>query len=277
MVQHREHRIVNCGFQSTGYTVIGTADLGAGPGKVKRNLISHNCDFRLDHQILVPSPVIVHIVGERIAAVRQVRDRGPGLPRPICQPLSAERLVCVQPDPVDQLLQLIRAVLVCGQLRPQIAPPLILHLEVQHDQLHHVLIQHSPVVQLDHRDAQALVVDSGPLAGLIGVVARVDHERNEPVLIEDRLEEHNVRKVGATSAVGVVGNENVAVVDILGGKLPGQDLHRPRQGAEMQRDVLGQGEQLALRTENRHRQVLPLLDIGAVPRLGQNDAHLLGD
>src|SRR6185437_14039930 len=76
---------------------------------------------------------------------------------------------------------------------------------------------------------------------------------------------------------GVVADEGVARADVLGRIAPYDVRHQVEEAAEMDRDVLGLAQRLALRVEQRRRAVAPLLDVGRVRGTDQRLAGLLDD
>ena len=221
--------------------------------------------------------VAVHVVLEFVLAVLELRYGDLGFFLAILQPLDAEFFIGVQADLIDELDQLVISVLVGQYLSVQIAVAFILHLEVQHDQVHYVLDQLAPVIKLYHGDPESFVIDRRSSSGSIGVVTGVYHEGYKLALVEYRLQNDDIGKVGAASGVGVVCDENISLMDLAFVILFCQDLHRSRKRTEVERNVLGQSQQLSLWAEYGHRQVFSFLDVGAVARLCKDDAHLLCD
>jgi hypothetical protein len=77
----------------------------------------------------------------------------------------------------------------------------------------------------------------------------------------------------AAARIGIIADEDIAGTHVRDGVLLEDLRHNADEAAEMDRDVLGLTERMALDIEQRGRAVTPLLDVG---RVGCTDQRLAG-
>ena len=111
----------------------------------------------------------------------------------------------------------------------------------------------------------------------IGVMREVRHPGDQPVVVEDRLEEDDVVEMRAAARIGVVADEDVAGPDRRKIVVLEDVIGDAEQRAEMDRDVLGLGDGASFSIEQGRRAVLPLLDVGRVGGADDGLAHLFDD
>ena len=145
-----------------------------------------------------------------------------------------------------------------GNQRVEVAPVPLRHAALVQDHLEDVFLQHVVLVDLDHRDDDAFLVDlvgigrQAPrhLAADVGHVAEHRGVGDEPTVAIDRAQDQPVRRVadGAGAAVGIGGEEDVPLLDravILA-------LEAVDEGAELADDHLAVGV-------GDHRELVVLL------------------
>ena len=168
--------------------------------------------------------------------------------------------------------------------RPQIAVVLARRAAVGEQQLPDLVDVLARLLDLDRRHAQALVEDLGRLAAEgarhhaadLGDVADADREALELAVDEERLEEGVLGAVQA-AAVGIVVEDDVAVLKGLERDLLGAGLDQERHAADHRRAELGAGDHVALGVGERAGEVEALVEDRRVGRLHQKDAHLAAD
>ena len=113
--------------------------------------------------------------------------------------------------------------------------------------------------------------------GEVRVMREIDRPGDDASFDEDRLGQHDVGQMRAAARIGVVADEDVAGTHV-GDRVLLEDLrHDADEAAEMDRDVLGLAERMALDIEQRGRAVAPLLDVGRIGRADQRLAGFLHD
>ena len=167
--------------------------------------------------------------------------------------------------------------------RCEVAPELARMADVQDDHLEHVGAQAAFLVELERRDADALLPDLGG-ARVVGAVRRaadvalvrtVDRPEGEALAIEHRHEGGEVGQMIA-AVVGVVEQVDVARPDPVAEGVVHR-FCRPRQGADVDRHVLGLSDQPALGVGECGREVPARVDDLGVGGAEHRLAHLLGD
>ena len=145
-----------------------------------------------------------------------------------------------------------------GDQRVEVAPVPLRHPALMQDHLEDVFLQLVLLVDLDHRDADAFLVDLVGVGGetprhLAADIGHVTEHRgvgDEPAVAVDRAQDQPVRRVadGTGAAVGVGGEEDVPLLDravILA-------LEAVDEGAELPDDHLAVGV-------GDHRELVVLL------------------
>ena len=233
----------------------------------------------------VSTPVAVHHVLERVLAVRDLGDRVAEPPLGAGDDLVERGADHVRGVQIHDFQQAPGAEAACRDLRVVVAAPLLGHPHVEQQQVHDVALKLASPEEPHDRDAQALLVDlahsarHGPRrhAADVGVVREVRDEAEQLAADEHRHRVVDVREVGAARGVRVVGDEEVAVVDVAV-----ELLQQAGDQSAHGRDVDGQGlrglhDQPAVRVHDRGGVVAPLPDVGGVRRLHQRDEGLVGD
>ena len=277
-IERRLERVVHRGEEREVHHVDVARALRPAAREVERERIAALRDRDRDGNRLGRDAVVVHGIGVAVHAVGQRGDRGADLALAIGQRLRARRLHGGHAVAVDQLAEPSLTEPVGGDLRPEVAPALVRQGEVGEEQLHHVLPHAPGLDEADRRDPEALVPDGADLLGAaVGVVRDVGHEAEQRAAREDRAHQVDVGQVRAAARVGIVGDEDVARGQCLD-RIAREDLaDDAQQRAEVHRDVLGLGDDLAVGVEDRGRAVLALLDVGGIGGLDQRGAHLFRD
>ena len=133
------------------------------------------------------------------------------------------------------------------------------------DQAEHRLVGLAFAPQARRRYAQPLLVDLGGVTGVatrhaaadIGHVRERHRVADQALLIEHRLNQHDVGQVRA-AVIRVIGDEEVARQNAPGVGA-GDRSHGERHGAQMERQARALRDQLAVRQEQRRREVERLL------------------
>ena len=144
--------------------------------------------------------------------------------------------------------------------RRQIAAKIAGVADIQSQQIEQVVAQLARFIEPDRRNAEALLPDFGG-ARVIAAMGRAadvalmrahDGPVQAPVAIEDR---HEGRQVGqmAAAMIGVVEQKDVTGADVPEPLLHGK--RRPRQRADMHRDVIGLCDQAAAGVADGEREI----------------------
>ena len=213
-------------------------------------------------------PLGDHGAGLALGTVEHRLDRGVGDPRS---------------ELVDQRLEPALAHPGRADHRRHVAPEIPGMTHVEHDHLVHVVAQSAPVVEPQRRDAQALLPDLGRegVVGAVGgaadvaLVRAVDRPEREPVAVEHRNEGRQVRDVVA-SPIGIVQQEHVAGMDVIA-EVVADRLRRPRQGADVDGDVLGLGDEAPVGVADAGGEVAARVEDLRVRGAQHRLAHLLYD
>lgn len=107
--------------------------------------------------------------------------------------------------------------------------------------------------------------------GMVGAVGNI--KEGTTVRIMHSPHQGDVRQMAAP-AEGIVDNKDVAGGEGVAAKGMG---HGAGHGAEMNRDVGGLGDQVAVSVENGAGEILAFLDVGGKRRAGEDDSHLFGN
>ena len=136
-------------------------------------------------------------------------------------------------------------------------------------------------LDLHGRQQQALLVDLGRVAGEaarrlrpdLGHVRDVRDEGDDLALPEDRLQQHVLGHV-ARAAVGIVVEDDVALLEGVEAELLDRPLDRELDRADLRRAELGLREHVALRVEDDAREVERLVEDRRVGRRHHRHAHV---
>ena len=167
--------------------------------------------------------------------------------------------------------------------RREIATKLARMADVEDDHLEHIGAQPALIVELERRDADALLPDLGGarVVGAMGGAAdvalmrAVDRPEGQPLAVEHRHEGGEIGQMVA-AVIGVVEEVDVARADLAAEGVVHR-FGRPGQGADVDRHVLGLGDQAALGVGQRGREVAARVDDLRVGGAQHRLAHLLGD
>ncbi len=168
-------------------------------------------------------------------------------------------------------------------LGPQVADHLDRLARVLLDDPHHRLVLAAGLVELEQRQPQPLLVDLGRVHGdrpgrEPADVDVMRHRRGVPLElapVEDRLDHVHVRQVLAAEAVRVVGEEDVARVDVLAEVLPDVP-HDRRERPELDGEGQPLRDQLAVAVAERRRVVHRVADDRRVRAAHHDERHLVG-
>ncbi len=275
-IEHRLHDVVD-GREQRG---VGHVDAGAHlvrrvEGECHRIALHRHLDGQ--RQVALDLLVVEHVL-EAPGAVGHGRDRGAHLALGVVHQRRAGPQHGIGAVFGAQRLEALHAHAVGCHLGAQVRQPLARHLAVEQDQILDVGLKLAGAIEPHRRNAQALLEDVGMAAvDEVCMVSEVHRPGHEPSVDEDRLGQHDVGQVGAAALVGIVADEGVARPYVLDPVAFHDVRHQLDEAAEMDRDVLGLAERLALGIEQRRRAVAPLLDIGRVRNADQRLACLLDD
>ena len=232
--------------------------------------------------------LVIDAVGidERLARPDAIRDLGDPSAHLLrgARPQLGDRVLDQRPAvAVEQGGQ---ALLADGErrgLRLDVADPLVGDPDVRQDDRQDLLIQPALLVELDGRQAQALLLDLGRIGGEaarhgttgIRPVAGVGEPGEQLAAVEERLGEAHVHQVRAAE-IGVVDDDHVARPDLghaldhrLGRELHGADEHRQPQ--------IALGDQGAVAAVDAIRAVHRLRDHRAERGAAEREVHLVAD
>ena len=288
--------------------VDAAASLGGGLGEVEGHGVAADGDGDGDGDRLVGEAVVVHDVAEGVVAVGQGADGGAGEALGV---VEEGGLVLVDDGPavaVDHLLEAALAGAAGGDLGGEVAAALVGRAGVAAEEGDDLLVDLAGADELERRDDEALLEElgragegAGGHAADVGVVCAVGDEADEGLAAggvcpsicgtgrpfdrlranvhpslrggEDGGDEGDVVEVGAAE-VGVVEGDDVAGVELeaLEGGGDGSG-----HGAEVDGDVGGLRDHVAVWVKEGAGVVLALLDVGGEAGAAKGDAHLLGD
>ena len=226
------------------------------------------------------------VVEDRLAAVGAVLPAADGRPRLALGAVEDlvhrlhDRLAAIV---LDQREQTALAHARRADHRPQIAHEVVRVAHVGRDHLQHVVAQLAGVVELERRDPQPLLPDLGR-ARVVGAVrgaadvrlmGAVDRPEGHLPVHEDRHEGGEVRQV-VVAVVRIVQEEDVARPHARAEEVT-HGLHRPRDGAHVDRHVLGLGDEPRLAVADRGGEVTAGVEDLRVRRAQHRLAHLLDD
>ena len=155
--------------------------------------------------------------------------------------------------------------------------------DVGRHHVHDVVAQGARVIELERRDADALLPDlgrprvvgavSGPAD--VALVRAVDGPEGQAIAHEDGQEHRQVGQVIA-AMVGIIEQEHVPGPDTPG-EIVADGGDGPGEGPDMNGHVLGLGGEAALAVEDRRREVAARVQDLRVGRPQHGLAHLLDD
>ena len=142
-----------------------------------------------------------------------------------------------------------------------------------------LLVRHALAIDLHDRHLQAFGVDVGrgavERAADVGPVRHAAGERHHLAVVEDRHGEGHVVEVAAGD-VGVVGEQDVAGIEVLDAVVRELGLHRVAHAADEHRQAEPDRDRVALRVEQADGEIERLVDDHVVGGAHQVGLHLLG-
>ena len=236
-------------------------------------------EHRIEPAFLVELEIVlVHVLA--------VRERGDLLAQPPLRPVEVQR------DAVEHRLPTVPGQQradpsfghpACPQRRVEVARAVLGQAHVAEQERHGGPVEPALLVDLDGRDADAFLVDVGGEAGIaprghpadVGPVSAHGGEDEQLALLEDGVEHGHVVQMGA-APVRVVQEDDVAGPDVTGEVLHGA-ADGPRHGQHVPGMILGLGDHLGLRIEERAREVVELPDHRGVRGADHGRPHLAHD
>ena len=172
-----------------------------------------------------------------------------------------------------------------GHLRLQIPAHAGRDAHVAQDHLIERFVEHTPVVQLHHREDQPFLKNFGGVGHLAEghFAAQVDPmgahgaERGQLALVEDRADRHHVVEVGAAAVVGIVGDDQIAGVQAVHAEFAQRRLHRQIERAEEHGQPGSLADQLGITGKDAGAKVEHFVDNRAHRRALDHLLHLVGD
>ena len=260
--------------------VVEAAHLLRHVGQVDGHLVALDGDLDLDRDALADLDAVVVERGLRLVdavgnglgarprggfgAVHDLGDRGHHLGRAVA---------------VEQFEEAPLAGLHRGDLRAQVAHGARRQPHVHADDVEQVLVDLAAVLILQDRDLDAFGIDvGGHAAEHAADVEPVRHaagEAGELALVEDRQREGEMVEVAAGD-VGIVGDVDVARIDVLDAEMLDLGLHGLRHAADEHRQADADRDGLALRREQAGGEVQRLVDDHVVGGAHEVGLHFLG-
>ena len=245
-VEHRLQRVAHRRLRRVHGDVDVALHLRTRAGEVEVRAVARDGHPQPDGNVHRLDAVAVHHVLERVHAVR---DAGDGLAQP---PLGAgDDLVEGGADDgggveIDHFQEAPGAEPARRDLRVVVPAALLGHPHVEQQQIHDVALQLALAEQPDHRDAQALLEDlahaprhrPGSHAADVRVVREVRDEAEQLAADEHRHRVVDVREVGAARGMRIVGDEEIAFVDVAR-ELLEQAGNEPAHRRDVDRQRLG--------------------------------------
>ena len=273
--------------------------------KVNGHPVPGHRNRHADRHRLLGLPVVVHIIGDAIHAVGNLRNRPPGQPFRIVQQGVHMRLRIVRAVAFRNFRQPLLPHPDGGDLRRQIPLPVVGRAGVAADERHHFLIDAARRGQLQRRNNQPFLVQ---LRGQghrprrhsahIGMMPPVAHIANQAAAVvaaavaaaaaiarrrragtrpgggkANRRHQGNVGQM-RTAQVGVIEDDNIPGAQPLGEGFQ-RRLHGSGHRPQMHRLVRRLRHHLRRRAKERAGKILPLLHIRRVAGALQRHAHLL--
>ena len=198
---------------------------------------------------------------------------------------SNPRITVPAPRSSTSSSQAPRAEAAGRDLRVVVAAALVGDPRVQEQEVEEVLLQFAPPEQAHDRDAEPLLEDLGHPArhaprghaADVRVMGDVADEPDEGSVAEDGEGEVHIREMGAPRHVGVVGDEEVAVMEVVS-ELLEHALHESAHRRDVNRQgLLGLGDEPAVDVHDGRRVVAPLLDVRRVGALHEGEEALVGE
>ena len=277
------HARVDGGLGERERRVDGALDLGRRAGEIRDEAVSRHGDGHGDGDGVGVDAVVVHPVGEGVAAVGHGGD---GIAGEALGLVEERRGTCgeaVGPVLVGQGEIAALAGEAGRHLRAHVAEDLARHAHVAVDQLEHRLHRLARRVEPEGRDAQAFLEDlrgvaavaSRRLAPHVELMPDARRPAHEPRLHEDGLEDVEVGQV-RSALEGVVEDEHVA-----GGEarpeLAAHVGHGVGDGAQVQGQGEALGDEAPLHVAQGAGHVHGVLEIVRVGRAHERDGHLVHD
>ena len=184
---------------------------------------------------------------------------------------------------MGQRLDAALAGVATGDLGAQISGTRLRVADIGSDDVEDGAVGPAGLHQLQGRQDQPFLEDlpavgrlgAGHLAADVDVMGDGRRNGDDLALMEDRAEEHDVRGMG-TAAIGVVGDQHIALAPILERNRLQHMLGRQPHDAELGGDRLGLGQHLAIGQEQAAGIVVHVPDDRGIGRAPQRHGHLLG-
>ena len=260
--------------------VVETLDLAAHVGEVDLHLVALDGHLHADRDALAHLQAVV--VHEGLGLVHTVGNRQGVLPRQDLRGVhdladgGLHRVVAVA------LHQLQKAPLAGGDggdLRAQVTQGPLGQAHVHGNDVNQVLVHHAGLLVLDDGHLDALGEDvGGDLAEAAAYVQPVRHaagKANELALVEHRHGEGEVVQVAARG-VGVVGDQDVARLDVLVAKVPDLGFHRLGHAPDEHGQAQADGDRLTFLGEQAYGEIQRLINDEVVGRAHEVGLHFLG-
>ena len=283
-----QQRLERVGDRSDG-RVHGHIDvarhLRRGAGEIEARAFALLLDGQHDGDVAGVDAVIVHDIVEAVSAVRDgadsVRHTGCGAGQHVFKGSQHG----FGPVGRNGLRHAPHAQIAGRNLREVVPAPFVRQPHIQQHEIEQLALQFAPAEQLDHRHAQAFLVDFRHAAGHrprrhaadIGMVGDIADPGDDAPVREHRGGHVDVGQVRAARGVRIVGDDDVAFLDIVAIARQ-QAVHQPAHGRYVDRQRLFRlRNQTAPCIHDRGRVVVPLLDVGRIGALHQCGEGFVGD
>ena len=238
-------------------------------------------DNQCQHETARPATngVLIHKVGERIAAIGQIADNPPRLGLCIIEQIAHAFAEYVDAEALDHLQHFALAGVAGGDLSFEITPILVRRSDIGEEDIQHLLVQLTRLHNLSGRNADALLIDLRQGAGEAGgnspanirVVNMPNGKRDDFPFIEDRLPDVHIWRMGADEpGIGVIRHADIAGLIVLNhlDRAAIVQVHEP-SGAKLCRCRKG----LAIGRYEAGREILRFLHEGRVRGAIQCERH----
>ena len=251
-------------------------------GEVRGQAVARDRQRHVQLHRRAAHPVGVHVVRERVSAVRPARDLGAHEPLGVVDQVGRAGAEGVGSVAAHQLVHGALAGVAGRHLRAQVTEGHLRDAHVDPDHRQQRLVRLAAAVQLQPRDAQPVLEDLGVVARraarqppaqveVVGGGHGVGDARSLPV---DGLDDEDVGDVHP-ALEGVVEDEHVAGLHVVA--VPGeQRLHRERHRAQVQGDGHSLRDHPAFAVAERRGVVQAVAHDRRVGGAVERDRHLVG-
>ncbi len=281
-VGRRHQRIEDAGAGRGECGVARSEALAAAAVEVDRDLVARDDDLGLDLDRRVGDAVVVDLVGELVGAIGDAADDGAHAGFRRVEDLRQRALEARCAELLRLALDARRADIQGCELGLQVAPQDVGLAHVLQDDGADRFDQLALFEDLHGRDAQAFLenlrgaraVAAGGNAADVQMVAERADESDAAALVEHGHEGDDVGQMLA-AAIGVVGNDDVAGLPLVGGDVLGQYLgEEERHRVQMARDARGLRHVPAIAVEHGGRVIEQLTHDGRAAGAPDGDVHL---